>query len=97
MQKQENDESSLQCSMPGCTDRWSVNIGRPLCSYHQWGKSPIKTEQRDITQEDIANIHDKRFWAKKILRDEKIGIKRPLAVLEMAKTAMKVHVQSRED
>ena len=31
----------LMCSVPGCQNRWSVKIDRPMCSFHQWG--PKKT------------------------------------------------------
>jgi hypothetical protein len=27
----------LMCSVPGCPNRWSVKIDRPMCSFHQWG------------------------------------------------------------
>jgi hypothetical protein len=29
----------LMCSTPGCQNRWSVKIDRPMCSFHQWGTS----------------------------------------------------------
>jgi hypothetical protein len=29
----------LMCSVPGCQNRWSVKIDRPMCSFHQWGTS----------------------------------------------------------
>ena len=86
-------DDGLKCTMPNCPDRWSVNIGRPLCSFHQWGKSPIRTEPRELTHDEIANINDKKYWAKKIVRDEQMGTKRPIAVMEMAKRALKIYVQ----
>lgn len=33
-----NDEQRLMCTTPGCNKRWSVNMGSPKCSFHQWGK-----------------------------------------------------------
>jgi hypothetical protein len=27
----------LMCSVPGCQNRWSVKIDKPMCSFHQWG------------------------------------------------------------
>jgi len=30
------DDSKLMCSANACPNRWSVNMGRPLCSAHQW-------------------------------------------------------------
>ena len=32
--------AELMCSVPGCPNRWTVKIDRPLCSGHQWGKFP---------------------------------------------------------
>jgi hypothetical protein len=35
-----NDDSEYQrlmCSVNGCQNRWSVNMGSPKCSFHQWG------------------------------------------------------------
>jgi len=29
----------LMCSVPGCPNRWTVQIDRPMCSFHQWGTS----------------------------------------------------------
>jgi len=32
-----NDVQRLMCTAPGCNKRWSVNMGSPKCSFHQWG------------------------------------------------------------
>jgi hypothetical protein len=29
----------LMCSVPSCQNRWTVQIDRPMCSFHQWGTS----------------------------------------------------------
>jgi len=29
----------LMCSVPSCLNRWTVQIDRPMCSFHQWGTS----------------------------------------------------------
>ena len=29
----------LMCSSAGCSNRWTVQIDRPMCSFHQWGTS----------------------------------------------------------
>ena len=31
-----NDESRLMCSVNGCINKWTVNMGKPMCSKHQW-------------------------------------------------------------
>ena len=30
----------LMCSVPGCPNRWTIKIDKPMCSGHQWGKFP---------------------------------------------------------
>ena len=34
-----DEVSRLMCSVPGCQSRWTVQIDRPMCSFHQWGTS----------------------------------------------------------
>ena len=35
---QKDDEMQrLMCSVPGCPNRWTVKIDKPMCSFHQWG------------------------------------------------------------
>jgi hypothetical protein len=80
----------LLCAIPGCGARWSVNFGKPMCSLHQWGQYPVRSESRSLTQEERDNIHDKKWWAKKIMSDVEEGIKKPIAVVEMAKRALKI-------
>ena len=29
----------LMCSSAGCSNRWTIQIDRPMCSFHQWGTS----------------------------------------------------------
>ena len=53
----------------------------------------MRIEPRELTQDEIANIQDKKYWAKKIVQEEKLGIKRPVAVIDMAKRALKIYVQ----
>jgi hypothetical protein len=47
--KQESNFDEMQrlmCSAPGCQNRWTVMIDRPMCSYHQWGTT--STPSSDI-------------------------------------------------
>jgi len=37
--------SRLMCSVPGCSNRWTVQIDRPMCSFHQWGTSAKQKTQ----------------------------------------------------
>ena len=38
----------LMCSVPGCPKRWSVDMGKPMCSEHQW------SDRKPATRRDIA-------------------------------------------
>ena len=38
----------LMCSVPGCQKRWSVDMGKPMCSEHQW------SDRKPATRRDIA-------------------------------------------
>jgi hypothetical protein len=38
----------LMCSVPGCHKRWSVDMGKPMCSEHQW------SDRKPATRRDIA-------------------------------------------
>ena len=42
-----DEVQKLMCSVKGCTKRWSVDMGRPMCSQHQWGHK-TKVELKDI-------------------------------------------------
>jgi hypothetical protein len=84
------DDFELQCTAYGCFERWSIKIEKPMCSFHQWKKWPIKSEEKERTQEDKDNAHDPKWWAKKIMRDEENGIKRPVVVFDMAKRALNI-------
>jgi len=86
----QEDTKHLLCTSPGCGRRWSVDIERPMCSLHQWGSFPTRNEPREVTQAEIDNIKDKRFWAKRIVAQHEAGIKRPIVVVEMAKRALNV-------
>lgn len=87
---EQDDNRELLCAIPGCGARWSVNLGKPMCSLHQWGEYPVRSESRSLTQEERDNSHDKKWWAKKIMRDVEAGIKKPIVVVEMAKRALKI-------
>ena len=36
----DDETQKLMCSMPGCKNRWTVKIDKPMCSFHQWGQAP---------------------------------------------------------
>jgi hypothetical protein len=37
-----DEGNRLFCSVAGCTNLWTVQIDRPMCSHHQWNRGPIK-------------------------------------------------------
>ena len=41
-EKFDDEFARLLCSVPGCGQRWSVKIDKPMCSFHQWGKTETK-------------------------------------------------------
>jgi hypothetical protein len=45
-----DDVQRLMCSVPGCPKRWSVDMGKPMCSEHQW------SDRRPATRRDIAAL-----------------------------------------
>jgi hypothetical protein len=47
--KDQIERMKLMCSVPGCPNRWSVQIEKPMCSRHQWGDNPF-TEKRKATK-----------------------------------------------
>jgi hypothetical protein len=89
-ESQPSNDFELQCSAYGCNERWSVKIEKPLCSFHQWKQWPVRSEAKFDIQENKDNIHDPKWWAKRILRDHNAGMIKPIAVVEMAKRALKV-------
>jgi hypothetical protein len=40
----------LMCSVAGCNRRWSVHMGRPMCSEHQW------SDKQPATKRDLAAL-----------------------------------------
>lgn len=41
----------LMCSVPGCPNRWTVKIDKPMCSFHQWGPrkdKPVEFKQPPV-------------------------------------------------
>jgi hypothetical protein len=45
-----DDVQRLMCSVPGCPKRWSVDMGKPMCSEHQW------SDKKPATKRDIGTL-----------------------------------------
>lgn len=37
-----DDDRKLYCCVSGCTNLWTVQIERPMCSFHQWHSGAVK-------------------------------------------------------
>jgi len=48
--KLESEFDRLMCTVAGCTRRWTVDMGRPMCSEHQW------SDKKPATMRDIAAL-----------------------------------------
>jgi hypothetical protein len=61
--KSKNEESDadqvqrLMCTVPGCRNRWSVQVDAPKCSFHQWGKVNDIAKRKTINEEE-------KWWQK---------------------------------
>lgn len=58
--KPSDDEeySRLLCSVPGCSKPWSVNMGSPKCSFHQWGKTEKSSIPKTPPQKPYTEVDD---------------------------------------
>jgi hypothetical protein len=46
-----DDYQRLMCSVQGCTRKWTVQMGAPKCSEHQWGlpvQNSVKKQLKPI-------------------------------------------------
>lgn len=87
--REEDDSVKLLCTEPGCGQRWSVRIDRPLCSRHAWGDSRnagFVDMSQYATRDSGGN--DGKQWARRILMAHEAGaVVRP-ASLKMAQLAL---------
>jgi hypothetical protein len=90
--KNQNEENSLTCSVPLCNAPWSIQLGAPKCSFHQWGVWPSQYSFPETTNEDRNMSNDPKWWAKKILRDNERGIPRSALQVTFAKQALRIDV-----
>lgn len=78
----------LNCSSPGCMRPWSINLGRMLCSAHQWGPS-----QRHDSAANSSFAHqdfgaDGKGWARRMLARRDAGERVQLNNVKMAENAL---------
>lgn len=83
-----DDTRHLLCTEAGCGQNWSVNLGKPLCSYHQWkDDKPYQYSQyHDFGQKYSG---DPKGWAKRIVAKHEMGLPVAKIALEYAQEALK--------
>ena len=62
----DDEYKRLQCSMSGCGSPWSIQIDRPMCTFHQWGTTTYDLDKPDHTMNAFAS-GDGKGWARLIL------------------------------
>ena len=83
-----DDDRKLLCTEPGCGQRWTIDLGRPLCSYHQWkdDKPFVYAQYTDFGQKYFG---DPKGWAKRIVDKHEMGLPVAKIALEFAREALR--------
>jgi hypothetical protein len=68
----DDEYKRLLCSTPGCGLPWSVQIDRPMCSFHQWGTTKYDIDKPSHYFNAFAST-DGKGWARLILDRKKNG------------------------
>lgn len=57
-----SDHNPSLCSVPGCTNLWSVKIDAPKCSFHQWNTSykPKSKALPDLKAKTVTQWYDEQ-------------------------------------
>ena len=79
----------LLCTDPGCGRRWSVNLGKPLCSFHAWGqvgdKFPSLASAAVSGEEDT----DGKRWARRLVALQNGGVSIRKYSIDLANAALR--------
>ena len=70
---QDDGYARLLCTEPGCGQRWSVNIDRPYCSFHAWGRTSDRFVSMASTMLDGDKNPDGKRWARRIVAAHESG------------------------
>jgi len=89
-QESQDDGAKLLCSEFGCGQPWTVQIEKPKCSYHQWGKKEKEFDKKAFKLEHPSN--DGKDWARLILAKDENGYKVRKISLDFAKQALRIKV-----
>jgi len=56
------EQNTSLCSVPGCTNLWSVKIDSPKCSFHQWntGSKPKAKPLPELKEKTVAQWYDEK-------------------------------------
>lgn len=87
----DDDYRALLCTEPGCGRRWSVNLGAPKCSMHQWPDSKKADDfvaRQNFVPKDYSPA-DPRAWAKRIIDKHEAGIAVNPTTLKFAQEALR--------
>jgi len=83
-----DDTRHLLCTEAGCGMPWTINLGRPLCSSHQWkdDKPFVYAQYTDFGQKYFG---DPKGWAKRIVAKHEMGLPVAKIALEFAREALR--------
>ena len=84
----EDTGAFLTCSESGCGRPWSVQIERPHCSLHQWGRNeagPISAAHQYAYR---GNYTGDKAWAHRIIERHEAGTGVTETTLAMARRAL---------
>lgn len=90
--EQPDDGRSLLCTEPGCGRRWTINLGSPKCSFHQWndGKRAEDYYGNAYAFGDPQKYRgDPKGWARRILDQHGAGLRVSPIALKFAKEVIK--------
>ena len=59
-QSSQDDYSRLLCTFPGCNAVWTVQIDRPMCSFHQWKGEP--PQKKNIAAKPVKETKTAAQW-----------------------------------
>jgi hypothetical protein len=57
-----DDRNPSLCTVPGCTNLWSVKIDSPKCSFHQWNtdSKPRAKPLPQLKEKTVAQWYDEK-------------------------------------
>lgn len=78
--------SRLMCTVKGCQNRWSVDVGRRLCGMHYGVSDHGYVSMANFTPMPGVDKGDSHDWARRILKVHEMGYKVSPASLAAARS-----------